>query len=152
MPAVHRPGHSFLVIGQEEPVAVAPGQIHRRVAPGLGRPGRRRLAGLDIGIVGGGQAVFHQPRLAALDHPVEGGQVLTVFDGVFGALEDLLYGEVRQGFQPQLLDLAELAGVRIGGVVLVVIIEAKQGEDLVDGLDVSLAGWTFWFSLPSWCR
>ncbi|RLQ22248.1 hypothetical protein DWB85_08135 [Seongchinamella sediminis] len=83
---------------------------------------------------------------------MQGGQVLAVLDSVFGALEDLFHREIRQRFQPKFLDLLELAGVRVGGVVLVVVVEAKQGKDLVDGLDVAFTGRAFLLSSPSWCR
>lgn len=75
--------------------------------------------------------------------------------GVLGALEHLLYRVVGQRLQPQFLDLLELLGVRVGGVVLVVVIQAKQGKNLVDrlyaGLCVRFAPAVL-FSLPRRCR
>ncbi len=133
--AKHRPAGALGVIGQEIPAAVAPRQVDRGMAPGLGGPGCRCPAGLDIGIVGGGQAQVRQALLAALQHPVEGGQVLTVLDGVLGALQDLLYRVIRQRIQPQFLDLPQLLRVGISGIVLVVVVQPEQGEDLVDRLD-----------------
>jgi hypothetical protein len=54
--------------------------------------------------------------------------------------------------QPQSFHLFNLLGIRPGGVVLVVIVEAKQREDLVNGLD-PLPVRRFWrLSWPSWCR
>ena len=90
--------------------------------------------------------------LAALKHAVECGQVLAVFDGVLGALENLFYREICQGIQPQLLDLVELAGIRVGGVVLVVIVQTEQGKDLVDGINVAFSCLAPALSWPSWCR
>jgi len=45
---------------------------------------------------------------------------------------------VPESLQPQFLDLAGLRRARVGGIVLVVVIEAKQCEDLVDRLDVGV--------------
>ncbi len=75
-----------------------------------------------------------------------------MLDGVPGALENLLNGQFCQGVQPQLLDLLELGLVRVGGVILIVVVQAKQGEDLVDGLNVALIGGPLCVSSPSWCR
>lgn len=62
------------------------------------------------------------------------GQVLAGLDGVPRAAQDLLHRQIRQRVQPELLDLVELPRIRVGGVVLVVVVEAEQGEDLVDRL------------------
>ena len=135
-----RPGGALGVVGQEEPVAVAARQVDRRVAPALGRFRRGGLAGFHIGVVGRGQAQVRQALLAALQHTVEGGEIVAVLDSVLRALEDLLHRVVRQRLQPELLDLLQLLRVRVGCVVLVVVVEAEQGEDLVDRLDVGLRG------------
>ena len=71
---------------------------------------------------------------------------------MLGAAQDLLHREVAQCVQPQLLDLVDLGLVGIGGVVLVVVVEAEQGKHLVDRLGVALAGGSVFLSLPSWCR
>jgi len=94
--AKHRPADAFDIVCQEKPVAVFACQVYRGVAPVLGRFGGGGLAGFQVGVVYGGQAVFGQALLAALVHAVEGGQVLAVFDGVFGASENLLYRVVRE--------------------------------------------------------
>ena len=148
----HRPGYLLHVIRHEEPVAVAAGQVDRRVTPALRRLGGGRLAGFNIGVVGSGQAEFDQAGLATFEHAVQRGQVLTVLDGMFGPLEDLLNRQLGEGIQPQLLDLLELGLVRVGGVILVVVIQPKQGKDLVDGLYVALVGRLLRVSSPSWCR
>jgi hypothetical protein len=103
--------------------------------------------------VGGRQAQVGQALLAALQHAVEGGQVLAVLDGMPGALEDVFHRIIRQGLQPQFLDLPELFGIREGGVVLVVVVQPEQGEDLVQCFDVGLARLGApRFSLPRRCR
>ena len=139
-------------VGKEEPVAVATRQVDRGVAPGLGRFGGGALAGLDEGVVRGGQAQLRQSLLAGFQHPVQGGQVFALLDGTLRPLQDLLHRVVRQGLEPQLLDLAKLLLVRVGGVVLVVVVEAEQGEHLVDGFDVGLAGAAALLTLPRRCR
>lgn len=154
--AKYRPGHALRVVGEEEPVAVAAGKVHRRVAPGLGRARAAGTAGFHVGVVGGGQSQPGDTFPAALQHPVQGWQILTVLNGVAGAAQHLLHRVVSQGLQPQLLDLLELLGVRVGGVVLVVIIQPKQGKDLIEGLNVGVRNRAAPFgplpSLPRRCR
>ncbi len=152
-----RPAGSLGIVRQEIPAAVPPRQVHRRVAPCLFRSRRGCPAGLHVGVVGTGQAQVGQALLAALQHPVQRGQVLAVLDGVLGTLEYLLDGVVGKGVQPELLDLLELLGVRVGRVVLVVVVQPEQGEYLVDRLDprflrgpVFIA--LFGASLPRRCR
>jgi hypothetical protein len=70
---------------------------------------------------------------------VQRGQVFAVFNGMFSALEDLFHGKVCQGFQPELLDLVELLGIRKGCVILIVVVQPKQGEDLIDRLGMGCA-------------
>jgi len=54
--------------------------------------------------------------------------------------------------QPQPFHLLDLFGIRPRGVVLVVIVKAKQRKDLVNGLD-PLSVRRFWrLSWPNWCR
>ncbi len=144
--AKHRPGQALGVVGEEEPVAGAAGQVHCGVAPVLGRARAAGAAGLHVGVVGCGQAQPGNALPAAFQHSMQGWQILTVLDRVAGAAQDLLHRVFSEGLQPQLLDLLELLAVRVGGVVLVVIIEPEQGEDLVDGLDVSLGGLAAAFS------
>jgi len=66
------------------------------MAPVLCRFWRGRLAGFNVSIVGCGQTEFDQACLAALDHTMQGGQVLTVLDGMLGAFENLLYRKIGQ--------------------------------------------------------
>lgn len=75
-----------------------------------------------------------------------------MFDSVFGTLEDLLHWQFGQRIQPQFLDLLQLALIGISGVVLVVVIQAEQGENLVDGFYVTVSRRLPGLSLPSWCR
>lgn len=72
--------------------------------------------------------------------------------GVLGAFENLLHWQFCQCVQPQLLDLLELGLVGVGGVILVMVIQPKQGEDLVNGLDVTFIRGLPCVSWPSWCR
>ena len=80
------------------------------------------------------------PLLAAFQHTVKGGQILAVLDGMFCALENLFHRIICQRFKPKFLDLFQLLGIGVRRVVLVVVIEPEQREDLVDGLDVGIAG------------
>lgn len=153
MLAKHRPGQAFRVVGEKEPVAVPAGEVDRRVTPALRRTGAPGITGLAIGRVGIGQAEAGDTLLAALQHAMQGGQVLTVLDGVAGAAQDLLNRIVRKGFQPQFLDLLELFGVGVGRVILVVVVQPEQGKNLVDGFDMGIAGGpTAGISRPRRCR
>ena len=73
-----------------------------------------------------------------------------MLDGVFGPLEDLFHRVVGQRLQPELLDLFELLTVRVGGIVLVVVVQPEQRKDLVNGLDMRFQRGLF--SLPRRCR
>lgn len=79
---------------------------------------------------------------------------------MLGAFQDLLYRVIRQCLKPQLLDLVELFAIGVRSVVLVVVVEAKEGKNLIDRLDMffarfmlprGMAGGVF-FSLPRRCR
>ena len=61
-----------------------------------------------------------------------------MLNGVLCPFEYLLYRVINQRVQPQPLDLIDLLRIGIGGVVLVVIVQAKQGEDLVDSIYMGL--------------
>lgn len=99
------------------------------------------------------QAQVGQALLAALQHAVERRQVLTVFNGVPGTLENMFYRVVRQRLQPQLLDLVELLCTRVGRVILVVVVQAKQRKNLVQRFDMRLCCWLApVLSLPTRCR
>jgi len=63
--------------------------------------------------------------VAALQHAVECGQVLAVLDSVFRPLENLVDRDLRQGIKPQAFDLNQLGFIGVGGIVLVVIIQAE---------------------------
>lgn len=65
---------------------------------------------------------------------MERRQILAILDGQFGALKDLCRWHVPEGIQPQLFYLAQLFCFAKSGVVLVVIVQAEQREDLIDGL------------------
>jgi len=76
-----------------------------------------------------------------------------VLDSVSGALENMFHRIVRERFQPQFLDLAQLLCVREGGVVLVVVVQPEQGEYLVDCFDMRLCRLpAARFTLPMRCR
>ena len=138
--AKHRPGTALRVVGEEKPVAVTARQVHRRVAPGLCRARALRIAGFTVGAIGIGQPEAGNALLAALQHAVQGWQVLAVLDGVACTAQNLLNRVIRQRFQPELLDLLELLGVGVRRVVLVVVVQPEQGENLIDRLDVAIAG------------
>ena len=80
------------------------------------------------------------------------GQVFAGFYRVAGAVQDLRDGILAQRFQPQLLDLLELLAVRVGGKVLVVVVQAEEGEDLVDRLDQRRRRWLRTLIPPRRCR
>ncbi len=151
--AKHRPGQAFRVVGEKEPVAVPAGEVDRRVTPALRRTGALGITGLAVGRVGIGQTEAGDTFLATLQHAMQRGQILTVLDGMAGAAQNLFNRIVRKGFQPQLLDLLELLGVGVGRVILVVVVQPKQGKDLVDGFDMGVAGRpTAGISRPRRCR
>lgn len=84
---------------------------------------------------------------------MQGWQVLTVLNRVAGAAQDLLYRVIREGLQPQFLDLLELLRLRVGGVILVVVIQPEQGKYLVDRLYMCIGcSPATRFSLPRRCR
>ena len=149
------PGLLLRVVGQEEPVAVAPGDVDRGVAPGLGGFGAAGAAGLEEGVPGAGQPEGGQAEFAALAHAVQRGQVFAVLDGVAGPAQNLFHRVLTEGVEPELLDLTQLLGIRVGGIILVVVVQSEQGEDLVDRLDmrgVRAGAFRRAFTLPRMCR
>ena len=54
--------------------------------------------------------------------------------------------------QPESLHLLDLFGIWPSGIVLVVIIETKQREDLIDGLYQLRVEGLRCLSWPNWCR
>lgn len=132
----HREGLRLGARGEEEPARRAPGVEHRRVAPALRVLGLGREAGLAVGRVRVGQALGAQLRLAAaVQHAVQRRQVFRGLDAAARPEQDGLGAVAGEAVQPQPLDLAELLGVVIGAVVLVVVVQAEQREDLVDRID-----------------
>ena len=106
----------------------------------------RRGGGLDIRIPSGGQPVRGAAcRVAALEHAVQCGQVLGVFDAAARAPQHAFDVDACKRFEPQLLRLIQLRGVFEGLVVLVVVVQSEQREDLVDRVDAGVLG----FSRPS---
>ncbi len=147
-----REGVFFGAAGQKEPVAGAAGMVNRGVAPAVSRLGAGGLAGLNVSAVGIGQAKLGQVALAGADHTVEGGQVLGFLDHLFGAAQNRLGAELAEGVEPQALGLVEQLHLAEGTVILVVVIDAKQGKHLVDGVDQFGTGRglrLLCFSLPS---
>lgn len=122
--------------GEQEPAGLAPGVEHRGVAPALrlfrlGRQAGFAIRRVRIGHPQGEQACL----LAAIEHARERGQVLRGLDAAARA-EQYGLGTVRgEAVQPQPLDLAELPGVAVRAVILVVVVQAEQREDLVDRVD-----------------
>lgn len=152
MPAEHGQTPLLGGAGEEEPAAVPAGEVDCRVAPGLGRFRRARVAGFEVGLPQRWQAEAGDALAAVLEHAVQRGQVLAGLDGVARAAQNLLDRQLRQRVQPQLLDLIELLGIRVGGVILVVVIEPEQGEDLVDRLDAGVAVARSALTRPRTCR
>lgn len=72
--------------------------------------------------------------IAGVEHFFEGGQVVVLLDDLPSCGHDGGRAEIGQGFEPQALGLIEQHSVVKGGVKLVVIINAEQGEDLIDGV------------------
>lgn len=84
---------------------------------------------------------------------MQGWQVLTVFNGVAGAAQNLLDRVVGEGFEPQFLDLLELLCLCVGGIVLVVVIQPEQGKYLVYRLYMGIGrNPATLLSLPRRCR
>ena len=78
-----------------------------------------------------------------------------MLDRVAGAAQDLFHRVVAQRVQPQLFDLLELLGIRVGRIILVVVVQSEQGKDLVDGLYACFrcgAAVAALSSLPRRCR
>lgn len=71
---------------------------------------------------------------------MQGRQEFGVLDHPFGTALDGVWGEAHQAFQPQLFDLVEHRGVAVGLVILVVVIDAKQRKNAVQGIDMGLGG------------
>ena len=89
--------------------------------------------------------------MATLQHAIERGQVLAVLDSVLGPLENLLDRDLRQSIKPQPLDLNQLCFIGVSGVILVVIIQAEQGKDLIKCLDMTLCCRPGRFTWPRRC-
>ncbi len=117
---------------------------HGRVAPAVSIP--RRGRSFDVGVPYSSQPMCCATRrVTALEHAVQRGQVLGVLDAAPRAAQDAFDVDTGQRFQPQLLRLIQLRGILEGFVVLVVIVQAKQREDLIDRVDPGV----LWFSRPS---
>lgn len=96
----------------------------------------RSTCGLPVGRDGLRQAGGRVLRLpAAVDHPVQGREVLGPLDAGARAAEDALAIEGRKRLEPEFLGLRELRGVLEGAVVLVVVVQPEEREDLVDRID-----------------
>lgn len=96
----------------------------------------RRPCRLAVSGPGLGKAHRCVLRLAAaVDHPVQRGQVLGTLDAGARAAQDALSVEAGERLEPELLRLRELRGVLEGAVVLVVVVQTEQREDLVDRID-----------------
>ncbi len=134
----HGEGHSLGATGKEKPVTGEAGVVHRRVTPALGGLRAGRAAGFHIGAVGVGQPVTLWITLTGANHPVERGQKLRLLDDLAGTSAKCLGLELGEAVQPELFDLVEYLGVAVGLVVLIVIVDAKQRECLVQGVDVCI--------------
>ena len=148
------PGFALSLVRQKKPIAVASGQVHRGVSPGDVDLGRGCQARLPVGIVGRRQSQIAETVMTRFDHSVERGQVLAVFDGMLCSAQDHDRRVFIESFEPQALDLLDLLGIAPSRVILVVVVETKQGKNLIKGLDelrVRTRAF-FLFSWPSWCR
>jgi hypothetical protein len=106
-----------------------------------------------------GQAVVAKRTLAVANHFMQGRQIVALLDSALGTLQNAFHIKTRQGFQPQLFSLIDHLRIAKSRVILVVIINAKQREYLIDGINVfrrdSVTGFsirTWLLRLPSWCR
>ncbi len=140
MPLEHGKGDLLRAAGQEKPVAGQPGVIYRWVAPALGRLRAGCPTGFHVGAVGIGQTVTFRVALAGADHAIERGQKLGLFNDFAGAATEGLGLELGETLQPELFDLVEHLGIAVGLVVLVVVVDAKQRESLVQSIDMGIGG------------
>ena len=111
-----------------------------------------RQTGFTVGVVCGRQAEVAQAKSAGFDHPVQGGEIVTVLKSVLCRTQNHGGGIGLQSLKPQPLYLFDLFSVRPCGVVLVVVVEAKQRKYLIDRLNQVRVRRLDRFSWPSWCR
>ncbi len=105
-------------------------------------------AGLVVRTACVGQALgCHARVVAAVAHARQRRQVFRSLDAAARAEQYRFRAELRQAVQPQALDLVELRGVAVGAVILIVVVQSKQREDLVDRIDLRLIAARL--SLPS---
>lgn len=131
MPLKNREGGFLGIVGDKKPIAGTAGVIDRGVAPGIGGLGAGRAAGLHIGLVGIEQAKLFRVSLAGADHAIQGGQVFRLFNHFARAAQNSFGSKLAEAFQPQLFNLVEHLGIAVCLVVLVVIVNAKQGKDFI---------------------
>ena len=110
MVAKHRPAAALGMIRQEIPVAVASGQVHRRVAPGLAaRAGARQAS---IGIVAEGRPRSARPCWQHSSIRLSVGRYSLCSMACLAPLRIPVHRVVRQRIEPEFLDLLELLGIR----------------------------------------
>lgn len=129
------PGVPLRRAAQPVPAQRAAGVIDRRVRPAMRRLGARRIAGLAIGRARRGQAQGGELLVAGGQHPAQGRQIGFRLDQRPRRHQQHPGRQVAEALQPQPLGLIEQAGVGKGAVELVVIVDAEQREDLIDGID-----------------
>lgn len=123
-----------LAFGREgAPAGSAAAMIYGWVTPGPGRLRRRCATGFKISFASARQ----RPVAVAttLNHGAQVGQVRAVFDRFACPAQNDSGRKGAQPFEPQLLDLAQLVFPRPGGIILVMVVEAEQRKDLVDGVN-----------------
>ena len=106
------------------------------------------IAGFYIGFASGRQTTIRALCVTELDHAMQIGQVLALFNGTSGRVQNLGGRESRQTFQPQFLGeiLIALTGKRAEKLIVVVQLEQRKG--VIDGVYTGLKV-DFLVSLPS---
>lgn len=142
-------GQSLGIVTQKIPVAGATGVIDGSMAPMVLCLGRGGLAGFQVGAVHIGKAVHLRSTLAEANHLVQRGQIFRILDRFFGAAQNGLRRKSLQRFHPQAFRLIDRGDIAKSAVVLIMVIDAKQGEYLIDGINEFGAGgrWSLFVTL-----
>ena len=114
--------------------------------------GRGRQTCLSVGVVGRGEPQITQTVPTCFDHAIQRGQIVAVLDGVLRGAQYDRSGIGVERLKPKPFDLAYLLGIRPGRVILVVVVQPKERENLIDRLDQLRVRRCSRISWPSWCR
>lgn len=99
---------------------------------------RGRIAGFYVGVSRRRQSAAGPLLMTKLHHAMQVGQVFALFNRCFCGLQNLFRGECRQAVQPELFGEVLVLLRRKRTEKLIVIIQLKQREGLVDGVNQSL--------------